>query len=154
MTISQVELITRITGGEVGQGLASFGLLTFVSIALIINDTQISASCFFDCLPVFSLAVFTDAGVDLSRPVVTTCLTGMTACSLMFAAYLLGKDDVPLYNVGSYFLPPPHVTVYWRSDKRVYCFQHLRADQDPRLSLQYSRLQTVVSHWPGQQGRG
>ncbi|MFC3173579.1 3-mercaptopyruvate sulfurtransferase [Novosphingobium bradum] len=43
-------------------------------------------------------AVFTAAGVDLSRPVVTTCGSGVTACVVGFALHLIGKDDVALYD--------------------------------------------------------
>lgn len=43
-------------------------------------------------------AVFEEAGVDLSRPVVTTCGSGMTACAVAFALHLLSKDDVALYD--------------------------------------------------------
>lgn len=41
---------------------------------------------------------FAQAGVDLSRPVVTTCGSGVTACVLAFAMHLLGKDDFALYD--------------------------------------------------------
>lgn len=41
---------------------------------------------------------FEAAGVDLSRPVVTTCGSGVTASVLLFAAHLAGKDDVRLYD--------------------------------------------------------
>lgn len=41
---------------------------------------------------------FTSAGVDLSRPVVTSCGSGVTACCLAFALHLIGKDDVALYD--------------------------------------------------------
>lgn len=37
-------------------------------------------------------AAFTDAGVDLDAPIVTTCGSGVTACSLIFALHLLGRD--------------------------------------------------------------
>ena len=43
-------------------------------------------------------AAFEDAGVDLSRPMVTTCGGGITAAVLLFGARLLGKDDVALYD--------------------------------------------------------
>lgn len=43
-------------------------------------------------------AVFEGAGVDLSRPVVTTCGSGMTACVLAFGLELIGKHDVALYD--------------------------------------------------------
>lgn len=43
-------------------------------------------------------AVFKAAGVDLTRPLVTTCGSGITASVLLFAAHLAGKDDVRLYD--------------------------------------------------------
>ena len=43
-------------------------------------------------------ALFASAGVDLERPLVTTCGSGMTASVLLFAAHLAGKDDVRLYD--------------------------------------------------------
>lgn len=41
---------------------------------------------------------FAAAGIDFDRPMVTTCGSGMTAATLVFAAHLLGKDDVALYD--------------------------------------------------------
>lgn len=43
-------------------------------------------------------AVFEAAGVDLDRPLVTSCGSGVTASVLLFAAHLAGKDDVRLYD--------------------------------------------------------
>ena len=43
-------------------------------------------------------AAFEEAGVDLSRPMVTSCGSGMTAAVLVFGAKLLGKNDVALYD--------------------------------------------------------
>lgn len=43
-------------------------------------------------------AAFAEAGVDLDRPVVTTCGSGVTAAVLLFAMHLLGKDDTALYD--------------------------------------------------------
>ena len=43
-------------------------------------------------------AAFERAGVDMDRPLVTSCGSGMTASVLLFAAQLLGKDDVALYD--------------------------------------------------------
>jgi thiosulfate/3-mercaptopyruvate sulfurtransferase len=43
-------------------------------------------------------AVFAEAGIDLSRPMVTTCGSGVTAAILLFGAHLLGKEDVRLYD--------------------------------------------------------
>ncbi|MDB5692642.1 MAG: sseA [Alphaproteobacteria bacterium] len=43
-------------------------------------------------------AAFGEAGVDLDKPMVTTCGSGITAAALLFGAHLLGKDDVRLYD--------------------------------------------------------
>jgi thiosulfate/3-mercaptopyruvate sulfurtransferase len=43
-------------------------------------------------------AAFEAAGVDLTKPMVTTCGSGVTAAVLLFGAHLLGKDDVRLYD--------------------------------------------------------
>jgi thiosulfate/3-mercaptopyruvate sulfurtransferase len=43
-------------------------------------------------------AEFDDAGVDPDQPLVTTCGSGITAAVLLFAANLLGKKDVALYD--------------------------------------------------------
>lgn len=43
-------------------------------------------------------ALFAEAGVDMARPLVTSCGSGMTACTLAFALHLAGKDDVALYD--------------------------------------------------------
>ena len=43
-------------------------------------------------------AVFEAAGVDLARPLIASCGSGMTANVLIFAAHLIGKDDVALYD--------------------------------------------------------
>jgi thiosulfate/3-mercaptopyruvate sulfurtransferase len=42
--------------------------------------------------------VFASAGVDLARPVVTSCGSGVTACVLAFGMHLLGKEDFALYD--------------------------------------------------------
>jgi len=43
-------------------------------------------------------AAFEAAGVDLSKPMVTTCGSGVTAAVLLLGAHLLGKEDVRLYD--------------------------------------------------------
>jgi thiosulfate/3-mercaptopyruvate sulfurtransferase len=43
-------------------------------------------------------AAFDDAGVDLDKPMVTTCGSGVTAAVLLFGAHRLGKQDVRLYD--------------------------------------------------------
>ena len=47
-----------------------------------------------DALP----GAFDAAGVDLAKPMVTTCGSGVTAAVLLFGARLLGKEDVKLYD--------------------------------------------------------
>lgn len=43
-------------------------------------------------------ALFESAGIDMNEKLVTTCGSGVTASSLLFAANLLGKTDVALYD--------------------------------------------------------
>ena len=43
-------------------------------------------------------AAFEEAGVDLAKPMLTTCGSGVTAAVLLFGAHLLGKKDVRLYD--------------------------------------------------------
>lgn len=43
-------------------------------------------------------SVFKASGVDLEKPMITTCGSGMTAAVLAFGAKLIGKDDVALYD--------------------------------------------------------
>ncbi len=43
-------------------------------------------------------AAFKAAGVDLSKPMITTCGSGMTAAVVLFGARLTGKQDVALYD--------------------------------------------------------
>lgn len=43
-------------------------------------------------------AAFEKSGIDLSKPLVATCGSGLTAANLVFGAHLLGKKDVALYD--------------------------------------------------------
>ncbi|MBA4353560.1 MAG: 3-mercaptopyruvate sulfurtransferase [Novosphingobium sp.] len=43
-------------------------------------------------------AAFEAAGVDLTRPLISSCGSGMTANVLIFALHLIGKNDVSLYD--------------------------------------------------------
>lgn len=43
-------------------------------------------------------AAFDAAGIDMSKPMVTTCGSGVTAAVVSFAAALLGREDVALYD--------------------------------------------------------
>jgi thiosulfate/3-mercaptopyruvate sulfurtransferase len=38
------------------------------------------------------------AGIDLGRPIITTCGSGVSACALIHALHLLGHDDAALYD--------------------------------------------------------
>jgi thiosulfate/3-mercaptopyruvate sulfurtransferase len=38
------------------------------------------------------------AGVDLARPIVATCGSGVSACAVIHALHLLGAEDVALYD--------------------------------------------------------
>lgn len=41
---------------------------------------------------------YAEAGVDLNKPMITTCGSGMTAAALLFGARMTGKTDVSLYD--------------------------------------------------------
>ena len=41
---------------------------------------------------------YVEAGIDLARPVVTTCGSGVTASALAFGLHLLGHRDVAVYD--------------------------------------------------------
>jgi thiosulfate/3-mercaptopyruvate sulfurtransferase len=43
-------------------------------------------------------ALFAEAGVDLAKPLVATCGSGVTACVILFGAQLLGKTITSLYD--------------------------------------------------------
>ena len=43
-------------------------------------------------------AAIADAGLDMERPVVASCGSGVTAAMLAFGFYLLGKKDVAVYD--------------------------------------------------------
>lgn len=43
-------------------------------------------------------AAFEDAGLDFAEPVIASCGSGVTAAALAFALYLVGKQDVAIYD--------------------------------------------------------
>jgi len=43
-------------------------------------------------------ALFKGAGVGFDKPVVASCGSGVTACALAFAAYLIGHGRVAIYD--------------------------------------------------------
>lgn len=55
-------------------------------------------------------ARFAAAGVDLAKPLTTTCGSGVSACTLALGAHLIGKSDVAIYD-GSW--------IDWGSDRDV-----------------------------------
>jgi thiosulfate/3-mercaptopyruvate sulfurtransferase len=38
------------------------------------------------------------AGLDLARPIVSTCGSGVFACTIAFALYLIGRERVAVYD--------------------------------------------------------
>ncbi|XP_050393081.1 3-mercaptopyruvate sulfurtransferase [Patella vulgata] len=42
--------------------------------------------------------LFDEVNVDLQKPIVASCGSGISACSIALAAYLCGKDDVAVYD--------------------------------------------------------
>jgi thiosulfate/3-mercaptopyruvate sulfurtransferase len=41
---------------------------------------------------------FAAAGIDLDRPIVASCGSGVTACAIAFAATLAGHDKTAVYD--------------------------------------------------------
>ena len=48
--------------------------------------------------PVQLRKVFDDAGIDLSKPLITSCGSGITSCVVALAAHLCGKTDIMVYD--------------------------------------------------------
>jgi len=44
------------------------------------------------------IALYRESGLDLAKPVITSCGSGVTACNLALGLYLLGKEDVAVYD--------------------------------------------------------
>jgi thiosulfate/3-mercaptopyruvate sulfurtransferase len=42
--------------------------------------------------------IFKDVGVDLSKPISASCGSGVTACVIALAGYLVGKEDIAVYD--------------------------------------------------------
>lgn len=63
-----------------------------VHYASLLNDDQTMKS------PEDTRAIFEAAGVDLSKPAITTCGSGVTAAILSLAMVRMGKDDFSLYD--------------------------------------------------------
>ena len=41
---------------------------------------------------------FAETGIDLDRPIVTTCGSGVSAATISLALAVLGRWDVPIYD--------------------------------------------------------
>ena len=57
--------------------------------------------------------------MDLRKPIVATCGSGITACVVSFAANLINKE-VPVYDVRVTV-----VTLEWNSNASLYCLGFL-----------------------------
>ncbi|KAE8611648.1 hypothetical protein XENTR_v10012546 [Xenopus tropicalis] len=58
-------------------------------------------------------------GIDLNKPLTITCRRGVTACQLVMASYILGKEDTAVYD-GSWFewfhrAQPEHKISEWKN---------------------------------------
>ena len=42
--------------------------------------------------------IFTEHGVNLSKPIMVSCGSGVTACAISFCCNLIGKNDVAIYD--------------------------------------------------------
>jgi thiosulfate/3-mercaptopyruvate sulfurtransferase len=69
------------------------------------RSRNVPFSCFFDIgrqgvwRSADDLAtLFAAAGIDLSKPVIAYCGSGVTACTTALAAYMLGREDVAVYD--------------------------------------------------------
>jgi thiosulfate/3-mercaptopyruvate sulfurtransferase len=69
------------------------------------HSRNVPFSCFFDVgrqgvwRSADDLAkLFAAAGIDLSKPVIAYCGSGVTACTTALAAYMLGREDVAVYD--------------------------------------------------------
>ena len=67
------------------------------------GSTNIPHSSFFNADGTWKSAdeiktIFSDAGIDLAKPLVTTCGSGMTAAVVSFAAALAGAEKTALYD--------------------------------------------------------
>ena len=43
-------------------------------------------------------ARFEGAGVDIAKPIVMTCASGITSCMAALALYVLGRSDVAVFD--------------------------------------------------------
>jgi 3-mercaptopyruvate sulfurtransferase SseA len=51
----------------------------------------------------FISLVFAEHDVDVSKPIVASCMTGMTACTAAYAAHSLGNEHAAVYYVCNSF---------------------------------------------------
>lgn len=75
-------------------GLRSGHIPTAVNVP--INSLFDEQKCFKNAQTIKSL--FEDAGVDYTKPAITSCGSGVTACGLILGLALTGKTDIRLYD--------------------------------------------------------
>lgn len=49
------------------------------------------------CMPFWT--VFEDAGVDMNKPIVSSCFLGLTGVAINLTSHMMGKPDTALYYV-------------------------------------------------------
>jgi thiosulfate/3-mercaptopyruvate sulfurtransferase len=55
----------------------------------------------FTFIPTDQIAArFVSAGIDLQKPIITTCASGITSCVAALGLWQLGRKDVPVYDGG------------------------------------------------------
>ena len=59
----------------------------------IYSEIDFFSSCFL------FVPVYTDAGIDLTKPVIGMCSSGMSSCTLVLAGHLCGCPNAALYLV-------------------------------------------------------
>ena len=64
-----------------------------------LEKTPVIASSPHPELPLSTIKqIFANAGIDLDKPIITSCGSGVTACILAIALAKIGKWDVPIYD--------------------------------------------------------
>ena len=72
--------------------------VNFSNVANVCKKDIDPASSVYNCA-LLLVSVFRDFGVDLARPLVTTCYNGHAATLLALAAAVCGKTDTSVYYV-------------------------------------------------------
>ncbi|XP_073430455.1 thiosulfate sulfurtransferase-like [Dendrobates tinctorius] len=75
----------------------------------------------FEKTPEEMKQLFKEKGIDLTKPLTITCRRGVTACQLVLASFILGKEDTAVYD-GSWFewfhrAKPEDRVTQWKDEK-------------------------------------